>query len=97
MNVVAILLLSVFIAGCTHVAVVGFDKSANTVTIQGGKFDSERDMEVAAENYCKSPVTLVSMQQGNAGAYTSFNNSFGNTNAVTTPIRRNFLTYSCNR
>lgn len=91
----SVALLTVFslplLLGCSHVGVVAFDKRANTVTVQGGKWASEEDYQKAAEKYCGGPATLLSMNQREAGAYSSIS---GNT-MTTVPIRRWDRTFTC--
>jgi hypothetical protein len=66
-------ILLFMISGCSHIKVVGFDKQANTVSVQGGRWDSEDDVRKEAEKYCGGPVDLLNMGQRTVGAYTSAN------------------------
>lgn len=45
-----LLIFLLTLAGCSHIKVVGFDRQAKTVDIQGGKFDSEEDVQKEARN-----------------------------------------------
>lgn len=106
-NRLFLILLLFCVGGCSHIRVVAFDKQANTVSVQGGKWDSEEAIVKQAEQYCGTSVTILSMQERMVGAYTSSNasgnaQSYGNSNygsaygsAVTTGIRRNVYTFSC--
>ncbi len=88
-------------AGCSHIKVVGFDKKENTVSVQGGKWDSEESIQKKAEEYCGGPVTVLNMGQSTVGTYTSANaQAYGNTaygSATTVGIKRNVYTFSCNK
>lgn len=88
-------------AGCSHVKVVGFDKEANTVSVQGGRWDSEENIQKEAEKYCGGPVSLLRMGQRTVGAYTSANiQNYGESAqgfATTSSIHRNVYTYSCKK
>lgn len=80
---------------CSHIQVVEFDKQNSTVSIQGGKWDSEQDVQNAARNYCGGPVKLLTMGQKTVGTYTSASGGTGYASATTVGINRNIYTYSC--
>lgn len=83
-----------FLSGCSHIRVTGFNKKENTVTIQGGKFDSEADVQKAAEKYCGGAATLVSMDEKPVGSTTQLS-PYGYSSTSTTVQNRSFYTYSC--
>jgi len=47
---------SLLTLGCSHIQYVGSDKQQNIVSLQGGQYDTESDVEVAAEKYCPKPL-----------------------------------------
>jgi hypothetical protein len=90
---------ALMMSACTHIAVARFDKQANTVTIQGGKWASTEDYQKAAEKYCGGSATLLNMGQRTVGTYTTANvQSYGssaNGSATTVGIQRYDYTFSC--
>ena len=96
----AAMAIVLILTACSHIRVVGFDKQANTVTVQGGKWASEAEIQKEAEKYCGGSVTLLRMGQRQVATYTQANvQSFGSSasgQATTVGIHRNDYTYSCN-
>jgi hypothetical protein len=72
-SVVSFLTLS----ACSHIQYVDSDKVQNTVSLQGGRYDTEDGIEVAAQKYCSKPyfytmeTTTAPIDYPNSGDYWS--------------------------
>lgn len=96
-----LLVLLCCLSGCSHIRVVAFDKQANTVSVQAGRWASQEEVQKEAEGYCNGPVALLKMGESIVGTSTSANaQAYGTSaygSAVTTGIRRRVYTYACQR
>lgn len=90
-------LLASNISACAHV--IGYDRQAQTVSIQVGKWAGESTAHETAEEYCGGHATLLGMQQAVVGSHTSEdahvrgNRVFGTSD--TRVVNRNVYAYSC--
>ncbi|WP_186647066.1 hypothetical protein [Fluviispira vulneris] len=94
-----LLCLSTFIlfSACTHLRIVGFNKDADTVTVQGGKWAAIDDYQKEANNYCGKEAKLLNMNETAEGLYAYiYNSGSGTANLQSIPIRRYQYTFKCN-
>lgn len=84
-------------SSCAHLTIVGFDKEADTVTIQGGEVASLEDYQQEANNYCGKEAKIQKMTQTVEGVnLTVYNTGKGTSNAQTIPIKKYLYTFKCN-
>lgn len=78
---------------CSHVEVSGFDRDANSVTIETAGFANEIDAQKEADKYCGGQSRLVSMDKRFVGTTVQ---KVGD-NISSTNNNHMFYTFSCKK
>ncbi|WP_186647092.1 hypothetical protein [Fluviispira vulneris] len=96
MKILVCSMAAIMLTGCVFVQTVGFDKEANTVTLQGETWVSKDKFQEEADKYCGKKANLVKMNEVVEGSETKVDNSkYGLTNAQTKPIKKAQYTFKC--